>query len=174
MTTAPRPRHERRLNCHQRILKPGIERQRHLASSNRSWRAAIVFAHLAAVPASRKMLRHRSTPDGSRARPGLFVGLRAPANIVDGDGSRLHPSRTNILESLSTGVESELDVKAGEMAEQAGGLSPLKILLYAIGVPLAGLLMWSLLGQFETERVRSLTERARADNARNCWLSGDA
>jgi outer membrane protein OmpA-like peptidoglycan-associated protein len=72
-------------------------------------------------------------------------------------------SRTNILASLSTGVETELEFKANEMAEQSGGLSPLKALLYVIGLPLAGLLMWQLLGQFKTERVRTLAERARAE-----------
>lgn len=71
-------------------------------------------------------------------------------------------ARTNILQNLSSGIESELDEKAGEIAEQTAGLSPLKMMVYLIGLPLAAFMMWTLLGYYHAERVQTLAERVRA------------
>ena len=67
---------------------------------------------------------------------------------------------SSILAGLSHNLEQRLDDKTGELASQAAGASPLKILAWVIGLPLATWLTWSLYADYRTERARTIATRA--------------
>ncbi|MEQ1577586.1 MAG: hypothetical protein ABL894_08035, partial [Hyphomicrobium sp.] len=72
------------------------------------------------------------------------------------DGAASEKQSTGILAGLSQNLESRLDDKTGELATQAAGVSPLKMLAWIIGLPLAGWLAWMIYADYRTERAQAI------------------
>jgi len=64
-----------------------------------------------------------------------------------------------ILQDLSQNLEQRLDDKTAEMASQAGGISPLRLLAWIIGLPLAAWLSWIVYADYKTEKARTIALR---------------
>lgn len=76
------------------------------------------------------------------------------------NGDRLTTQQSSgVLAALSKNLEQRLDDKTGELANQAAGASPLKILGWLIGLPLAAWLIWSLFADYRTERAHAIASR---------------
>ncbi len=71
-----------------------------------------------------------------------------------------HSRSTALLATLSQNLEQRLDDQTGGLATRAAGASPLKMLAWIVGLPLAAWLTWSLYADYRTERARTLATRA--------------
>jgi outer membrane protein OmpA-like peptidoglycan-associated protein len=75
--------------------------------------------------------------------------------LSHGDTTATATESTALLENLSQNLGTRLDQKNDELAEDGAGISPLKLLAWIIGVPLAGWLSWTVYADFKTERART-------------------
>ena len=69
---------------------------------------------------------------------------------------------TEILAGLSHDLSARLDEKTGEMAEQATSVSPLRILAWIIGLPLAAWFAWMFYADYKTERAHAMAAKTLA------------
>lgn len=91
-----------------------------------------------------------------------FLEAMQDLQNLPGGGSPESSQCTPILASLSQNLETRLDAKTGEMANQATGVSPLKMLAWIIGLPLAAWLTWMLYADYKTERAHTIASKTLA------------
>lgn len=66
---------------------------------------------------------------------------------------------STLLGGLSENLTERLDEKTGELATQAAGISPLRMLAWMVGLPLAALLTWMVYADYRTERAHSIASK---------------
>ncbi len=76
--------------------------------------------------------------------------------LSHGDKTASASQSTALLENLSQNLGARLDEKTEELAQDGAGISPLKLLAWIVGLPLAGWLSWAVYSDFKTERARTL------------------
>lgn len=73
-------------------------------------------------------------------------------------------ARSGILSAQFTELEKRISEKQAELAEAGMGLSPLKMLAWIIGVPLAAWISWSVFVDYRTERASMIATRILAED----------
>jgi outer membrane protein OmpA-like peptidoglycan-associated protein len=71
--------------------------------------------------------------------------------------------RTQLLSGFSRDLDTKLTEKHAELASEAAGISPLKLIAWLIGVPLAVWLAWLAYANYRTERAHLIASRVIAE-----------
>lgn len=71
--------------------------------------------------------------------------------------------RAQLLSGFSHDLDARLSEKHAELASEASGVSPLKLLAWIIGVPLALWLSWLVYANYRTERAHLIASRVIAE-----------